>query len=129
MTRLAVICALLVLAGGAAADEVYERIAEVDIGRVFLTPAQRRSLDVERLKPPTAEGTVVQAGEETTAAPGQAKREAAGYIISSKGGRREWSGSDFVATGDDALVERRFPGEVRIVRHRAVAENGDEDDE
>lgn len=97
--------------------EIYESIDDIWIGRVFLTPRQRRSLDVERSQP---QPSVLQSDASNTAnAVSQPSTSPAGYIISSRGTQRRWTGEEFTTTSRDSLASMSFPGDVRIIRHRS----------
>lgn len=109
-----------------AADElqVYESIDEIEIGRVFLKPAERTALDRRRELPAQAPSSVSRSA---TAAPParRAENRPAGYIESSDGTRRHWRSGDFVADGRSAQM--RFPGDIRIERQEPP-ESQDESD-
>jgi len=117
---------LLLCTSSALADEasVYESIDDIDIGPVFLSPAERERLDVERLRPPaetsTTADTVAVSAKNTPA-----RKQAAGYIVSSSGSRREWSGNDFVATPTGEKSSSSFPGDVPVLRHAPAGDAGD----
>ncbi|MEO1202952.1 MAG: hypothetical protein AAFX10_09600 [Pseudomonadota bacterium] len=118
LPRLLAVAILIGTHGSANADEgVYESVADIRIGRIFLTPAERRRLDQLRLAPPrSAGGAPVAAGVESTGT-GDRQRRPAGYIISSSGKRRTWTGDDFVASDGRASISTRFPGDVEVIRH------------
>ena len=109
-------------AGAGAADEieVYESLADVHIGRVFLSPAQRAALDERRGKP----SPPVAGGSSTSRSKPVDSPDAAGYIISSTGSMKVWSRGNFVVS--DVPEDMRFPGDVNV---RRVSENSDRDDE
>jgi len=96
---------------------VYESAADIEIGRVFLTRAERLRLDqLRRLQPAAAsdESTASRvAGPSDTDRP----RRPAGYFYSSTGQRRAWAGDDFVVSGRSRSSTQVFPGDVVIVRH------------
>lgn len=102
---------------------VYETMAGVSIGRVFLSPAERKILDVKRANPPRAAVTTGQnasdTGESSTAAP------AAGYIINSSGRARFWMNGGFVESGESSPAALKFPGDVKIVRHHVPQSRSD----
>lgn len=113
--------AIVILIGvhsSANADEgVYESVADLRIGRIFLTPAERRRLDQLRLAPPRSAGSApVAVGVESAGATDRQRRPA-GYIISSSGNRRTWTGDDFVASDGQGSLRTRFPGDVEVIRH------------
>ena len=93
---------------------VYESIAGVEIGRVFLAPGERDRLDEQRLNPP-AKGAA-GASESNGKAEKTHKAESAGYIISSSGRARVWRDGDFVAAPRQVPGKMAFPGDVKVVR-------------
>lgn len=113
--RSAVLVALCLLSGSPAAadqDTVYESLAEVPVGRVFLSRAQRSMLDDGRAGEPLVQQAptrpIVQAP------PSKKKRRPAGYIVSSTGESRVWSARGFVTTRTEPGM--RFPGDVSVTR-------------
>ncbi len=94
------------------ADEstVYEALADVRIGRVFLSPEQRARLDQGLSKPASR---AARRGVPATAMPG-ANGKAAGYIVNGAGKTRVWSNGDFVAAPAAEAV--KFPGDVELTR-------------
>lgn len=105
-------------------EAVYESIADIAIGRVFMSPQQRQQLDVRRLHPDryAGAGTPREAGQQET----KHRSPPAGYISSSSGGSRYWNNGDFVAGNSRNSTSMSFPGDVAIVRHAApeAAEQG-----
>ena len=102
----------------AVADEsdVYESLADVYIGRVFLSPQDRARLDA-------GVPAAVSAKETTPAPVVKRRRPPAGYFVSSSGAAGIWARHGFVAEDDvDDVV---FPGAVEIVRTRAPAAEAD----
>ncbi|MCG8378115.1 MAG: hypothetical protein MI865_01430 [Proteobacteria bacterium] len=131
MTRFATtlfVCIGLSLAVTTNAEEsaVYESVDDITIGRVFLTPEQRRWLDANRGSRARASGFRESGSDDKKEL---ADENAAGYIIDSSGKSRAWSGSDFVKATSRQISEIRFPGDVRIVRHAADPEQPDASDE
>ena len=117
----ATIAALLVVLPSIAqsGDEaIYESLESVAIGRVFLTPAERRWLDARRSsEPSTAFFPPVRPGSAPpVAAPTRAKPPA-GYIVSSSGQAKVWRNGEFVNSNGKAAIDTAFPGEVRVKRH------------
>ena len=106
------ICCGLAASPFAAAEEspVYESLANVEIGRIFLSPAQRSSLDKRRGNAPP----VVSRNTKGTRAAARQFPDAAGYILSSGGPSRVWSDGGFVPADDVSDVA--FPGDVKVVR-------------
>ena len=119
--RYAIAIVLLALAVPAVADEldIYESIDDVTIGRVFLTPAERRWLDANRnvlvRERPVRRWRVDDApsGEE----PAPASDPPAGFIINSSGAESRWSRGDFVDVDGRSVRSMQFPGDVNITRH------------
>ena len=112
----------------AAADDVaiYETISGVSIGRVFLTPVERRLLDATRKQVPqsaTYEGTAAADPQED-----EAPSHAAGYIVSSSGKARRWLNGDFVEAQNSPASSTRFPGDVKITKHTATMNDSDAPD-
>jgi len=103
------------------AERVYESIDEIVVGRVFLGRAERERLD--RLR-----GRIDAAPAAGVPAPAAAEDpvRGAGYIKKDSGPLRIWRDGDFVSAGPAAAGEPTFPGEVRIVRHPAPADAGDD---
>ena len=103
------------------ADEisVYESLADVPIGRVFFSAAQRVNLDKNR-------GATLH-GKPVTTRTGVAsnKNDAAGFIISDSGLKQVYSNGDFVKTAKSTTVA--FPGDVRVVRQPKVDEEASDD--
>ena len=102
---------------------VYETMAGISIGRVFLSPVERKVLDVRRANPPQAAVTTGQTTSDT-GGPREAA-PAAGYIINSSGRARLWMNGDFVESGNPTPAALKFPGDVKIVRHRVPNSQGD----
>lgn len=127
---------LMMCAGQLRANDslVYESVSEIHIGRVFLSPGERRALDQKRLQPASAAGNT-PASQSTDAATetgaGTNKRApASGYFVIGSGRPKRWQEGDFVGTKPGTDIENlRFPGDVRVVRHpvkSGPAESSDE---
>ena len=112
------LCVLLLPAAAVADDSsVYESLSGVHIGRVFLSPAERATLDARRERGSDAAGAA--AGDDTgKSAPARAA-QSAGYIIGRDGESKVWKNGDFVASGGAEAV--KFPGAVDITRHETLA--------
>lgn len=117
--RLLAVIVACALATSALADDIYESLADVRIGRVFLSPEQRVRLDDRRGEPPPVSVGDAPANISST----KRDTEAAGFIMSSSGRSRVWLNGDFVAT--DEVPEVRFPGEVKIIRKPAGRQDAD----
>jgi len=125
---------LLMLPGIAVADDaaIYESADDVAIGRVFLTPTERRWLD-QRRNDPVAAMSQESSEQSTTSTPTRTTRPA-GYIVRNGGERRRWQNGEFVR---DNSSSDKFPGDVDITRHAtsqresgaddSVDDNGSED--
>lgn len=96
----------------AAADDiqVYESLTDITIGRVFLSPEQRRRLDELRGKSSNVAGS--RSADRGT--PRTSSANAAGYIVGHSGKLKVWSNGDFVAS--DERGQMRFPGDVKVTR-------------
>lgn len=119
------VLAALMLGSSTKADEsgIYESMADIDIGRVFLTPAERDRLDAQRLRSVSDLPLAVTAGAGKS--PDPVSKTAAGYITSSRGTYREWSGNDFVVSQRSLSDARIFPGDVDVQRHAATIPDGE----
>ena len=109
---LVVACGLV--ATGVAAEEeskVYESLDDVAVGRIFLSPAQRSSLDARRGK----ESPVATANLPAATSMARHSPDAAGYILRSGGPSRVWSNGNFVPARDVSGVT--FPGDVEVIRN------------
>lgn len=100
----------LAVASSATADEapVYESLADVEIGRIFLSPEQRSGLDARRGKVPP----VPTAAATRNRNPAKSSSDAAGYILKRGGQSQVWSRGGFVPSDDVNSV--RFPGDVKV---------------
>ena len=120
MRRLLILTILLASSAHADNTDVYETIARISIGRVFLTPEERRLLDAARRQPqPTVSQSAPSTSETTDSGPSS---NASGYIVSSSVKSRLWRDGDFVETARTPTPATRFPGDVKITRHRADAD-------
>ena len=104
-------------------DGVYEGLDHIPIGRIFLTPEQRASLDKVRGKGPVRSSSARPAGSPRARV---ANKDAAGFIVSDSGTTRVWKNGDFVATASASNV--RFPGQVRVAS-QAAPQDSDADAE
>jgi len=95
---------------------IYESLADVTIGRVFLSPRQRAHLDSRPVESPKP------VREPAPAEPVERKKNSAGYIISSSGESSVWSRQGFVTKKDASAVA--FPGDVKVIR-KEIAESSD----
>ncbi len=116
------LAALLLASLPALADEsiVYESIDDVSIGRVFLTPGERRWLDANRhLAPQDASaGPAATAESENDETPDAVP---AGFIINSSGQAVRYRNGDF-APSAVSPSSMRFPDDVEIRRHEPASE-------
>lgn len=117
--------------GDAVADaDIYESSSDIDIGRVFLTAAERERLDRRRLLPAaTAAGNGQPSTAPSVANSAGRQRQPAGYIVSSSGERSDWTGDSFVANGSRSPQMQSFPGDVKIVRHVDATGRTEQDDD
>ncbi len=99
--------------------EVYESLADVKIGRIFLSPSQRSSLDQRRGKAPAV--SVARAPTATSRV--NTSPDAAGYILRSGGSTKVWSNGNFIPADDASAVT--FPGDVEVHRKAVPREESD----
>ena len=104
---------------------VYESYDDVEIGRVFLSRGEREFLDARRHYSPSDIAAESAQDEDKPAA--AAKPPAAGFIIGPSGRSRVWKEGDFVEAAERATRSLTFPGDIKIVRHAAKDEPGDDD--
>ena len=105
----------LAMTAHAADMPVYESLNGIEIGRVFLSQAQRDALDRSRARGDSSDVSDTGPRGKTNAP--ASSSDAAGYIISESGKTRIWKRGDFVA-GEQSDADRvKFPGEVRVERH------------
>ena len=119
MRRLLILTLLLASSAHADNSNVYETIAGISIGRVFLTPEERSLLDAARTRSPQLVTQSAPASSEAVKA--EKSSNASGYIVSSSGKSRLWRDGDFVEAATTPTPATRFPGDVKIIRHRADA--------
>lgn len=118
MTR----CLLALLAGmsvAAAADDrsLYESNRDLTLGPLFLTPAERLSLEARRRLPAVDAATSPQpVADEPAARAAAAKKPAAGFIVSRSGRPLVWIDGEFRKVDRSALADLRFPGAVRVLK-------------
>lgn len=94
---------------------IYESFADVRIGRVFMSPVERRQLDIMRMHPERfVEASSQPATEQAQAAPTVSP---AGYIIVGSGTPKYWGDGDFSVAGERSTSTMKFPGDVAIIRH------------
>ena len=104
----------------AAANELYESFDDVSLGRLFLSPAERRDLEARRgvvVDEAADSGDVEQAPAVDDAPPA---RRAAGYIVGRDGRALVWSGGAFRPVAGD-VDDVDFPGVGRIRIERGPA--------
>lgn len=113
--KIAVLLALsfLFYASAAVADDeaFYESLPDVAIGKVFFSPLQRARLDQRR---GGGAGPRVAATNSANVARKKLNKDAAGFIVSSKGESKVYTNGEFVAVRPGDSVD--FPGTVKIVR-------------
>lgn len=90
-----------------------------DIGRVFMTPAERDYLDRLRIARPVADDSA-DSGAENPASQTSAvtKAPAAGYIVSSRGTPYQWRDGDFRAASVTQIKRLQQNDDVKVIRHR-----------
>lgn len=104
-------------------EHFYESLPEVTIGKVFFSPQERARLDQRRSSIPVVR---IGGGAAPASTLKKVNDDAAGFIISSKGASKVYSGGDFVTVQHHADV--KFPGSVKIVRGQDPDEASDEAD-
>ena len=120
-----VFCALLLPATAVADDDsVYESLAGVDIGRVFLSQQQRDALDARR----GDDDLTNASGEASATAAPPKSRSSAGYIIGRGGRSKVWKDGDFVDETGVSSIPVTFPGDVKITHHLAGVADDRHDD-
>ena len=127
MRRLLILSVLLASPALADNGDVYESIAGISIGRVFLTPEERRLLDALRARSPQTAFQSAPSSDRTRDS--EPPSNASGYIVSSSGKSRLWRDGDFVEAAIAPTSATRFPGDVKIVRHRADSGQSESSDE
>ncbi len=95
----------------------------LDLGRVFMSPAERRELDRLRKAIPaqmSAQGS--QPGNQSsTAGSTNNKARPAGYIVPSSGSPYKWMDGDFQKTTRSNIDAGQLPGGVSVIRHKGAA--------
>ena len=91
----------------------------VDLGRVFMSPAERQQLDrLRKAAPAQISGQGSQTGKQiSTAGPASNRTRPAGYIVPSNGAPYRWRDGDFQRTTRSDIDTSRLPGGVSIIRH------------
>mgnify|MGYP001547971488 CR=1 FL=1 len=94
----------------------------IDLGRVFMSPAERQELDrLRKVAPTQMSGQGSQTGKQLPAAkPENDKARAAGYIVPSSGSPYRWRDGDFQRTTRSDIDSSRLPGGVSIIRHKGA---------
>ncbi|MGI9205891.1 MAG: hypothetical protein ACR2Q3_17885 [Woeseiaceae bacterium] len=117
----------LVVAMGASAglqaDElrpIVDAAEYTNIGRVFMSPAERRELDRLRKAIPTELTGPIgpNASSAETASPAEPNTRAAGYIVPSNGLPYRWTDGDFRRTTRGDIGTGQLPGAISIIRHQ-----------
>jgi hypothetical protein len=101
--------------------------AYANIGRVFMSPAERSQLD--RLRKSFPVQVAGAGGQDVSSSanplPADEKARPAGYIVPSNGLPYKWADGDFRRTTPRDLGAGQLPGTVSIIRHeRAATESG-----
>lgn len=111
----------------ASADELLQatHVASItDIGRVFMSPAERHELDRLRkaIPPQVGVGQASQNGNQSsTAGAANKKNRPGGYIVPSNGSPYKWKDGDFQRTTRGDINSELLPGDVSIIRHKGNA--------
>ena len=117
--RATLVLAIGLFAGIARAD-LDQQVDDPDIGRVFMSQAERDELDRLRKLPPPSESAGTAARAKTVVEP-ESLPEGTGYILRSRGAAWLWVDGDFQSVRP-AEVDR--PGrseDIRIIRHQQPA--------
>ncbi len=85
------------------------------VGRVFLTPLERETLD--RLRERQAVPLTVAPSSPAVVETPAKKPTGAGYIKRASGTAYEWSDGEFRRTAQNEVELGRFPGAIRIIVH------------
>lgn len=115
-----VVLLLLPMASFAARPELAIRTAAADelaLGRVFMTPLERETLDKLRKQKPVE--TIVTTTDQAVAPAVVKGPIGAGYIMPSDGTAYEWSDGDFRRKERGDIDTARFPGDILILRQPA----------
>lgn len=96
---------------------------DADVGRVFMSPAERQELDrLRKVIPAHSAARGSQPGSQTsTAGSANNKARPAGYIVPSSGTPYKWLDGDFQKTTRRDIDSGQLPGGVSIIRHRGSA--------
>lgn len=94
-------------------------IAPIELGRVFMSPAERRELDrLRNGRTKLESGQVKQAGDPSLVPDAVVKkRRPAGYIVPSSGAPYQWIDGNFQRTTQGNIESELLPGRVTVIRH------------
>ncbi len=118
-----ILVAILWAGVGLQADETPpapSAVEQVGIGRVFMSPAERRELDrLRKLEPEPVTGPGAESVTPGTSdVPAGKRSQGAGYIVPSSGLPYTWADGDFRRTTDGNIDIGKLPGAVSIIRHQ-----------
>lgn len=109
--------------------ETGSAIRDHEIGRVFMSDAERRRLDKIRAAIPAADGPgqAVAAAQPQTAPAGR-RSAPVGYIVSPHGRPYQWIDGDFRPVRKAQVVETESSRSFRIIRHSDTSSGETESD-
>lgn len=88
------------------------------LGRVFMSSAERRQLDLLRKAPPsTGRSAPVSAATQSTAAAQRKKSSPVGYIVPSNGRPYQWIDGDFRHVAQADVDSTKLSQSIEITRH------------
>ena len=110
------------------ADEidVYETLDDIVIGRVFLTPDERRALDARRRSGPASPDTSGTRDSPVKASP--TARPGFGFIVLHDGTSSTWTNGDFRRTGERKARDSVQPAAGISIRSHGNAAAADTED-
>ena len=114
------------VSAGTSADEPSRTVksaGKLDLGRVFMSPAERRELDrLRRANPAQLTVQSSQSGNQSsTAVATDKKAHPGGYIVPAQGSPYKWMDGDFQKTTRSNIDSSQLPGGVSIIRHKGAA--------
>ena len=114
-SRIVTLLSVLAFAGTAADErQIYEDMTQIEIGRVFLSPAERDALEAKRRQSRSVADSRPLTTSDTNRESSAEPKLAAGYIQRSGRAPSRYVDGEFVRS---IAAPERFPGDVRIVRH------------
>lgn len=126
MRHLTLFTIMLIAPAAVAADDLYESLDNVRLGRLFLSPAERQTLEARRGDAAYYEGVNNDGSESGPAAVVESpRRPAAGYIVAGTGRPLVWVDGAFRRADASTVARLKFPGVVQIEKsHTAELATG-----